>query len=121
MCMHGLPAVRKPEFRSRITCVFHEGKIFAARCQSHGEAEGPEKHFVTRAFIVKVKRFAFSADLVQSVGIRLRLLLRRAASRRRWDGSLIRGMKRVTPESVLDIGDEKRSEEHTSELQSHSF
>src|SRR6266571_709829 len=107
MGLHGLPAVRKPQLRSRVPAIVYERKIFSASCQSHGETERPQKHFVPRAFIVKIKRFAFSSDLVQSLGIRLRFLLRRAAGRRRYDGGLIRGMERVAPEAVLDIGDEQ--------------
>src|SRR5579859_7813776 len=99
MRLHRLPTVRKPQLRTRIPAVVNERKVFAARCQAHSEAERTQEYFVPRAFIVKVKRFAFSADLIKAFRIELRLLLRRAFRRRRYDSGLVCGMKRIAPES----------------------
>src|SRR5579859_3683487 len=107
MGLHRFPAVRKPQLRTRVPAVVYERKVFAASCQAYGEAERTQEYFVPRAFIVKVKRFAFSADLIKAFRIELRLLLRCAVGRRRRGGGLIRGMERIAPESVLDIGDEQ--------------
>ncbi len=105
--LHGFPAVREPELRAGIARVFHECQILAAGRQAHGKAERAQKNFVPRPFIVKVKRFAFRADLIEAFRIKLLLLLRRAFSRPCSDCRLVHRMQRVAPESMLDIGNDQ--------------
>src|ERR1700731_2137903 len=97
--LHGFPSVREPEFRTRITAIFHERKIFTARGQAHAEPKRTQENFVPRAFIVEIKRFAVRADLVKAFRIKLRLLLRRAFSRSRSNCWLIRRIARGGPKT----------------------